>query len=187
MLFLLGLWRQLADVQIENPIEFVIGQGVIDALNLFLLVVKHGDFIGEFFHDFRDDCLGLASTNGWSFFGLGSEFQFPNQGIGISVHWGRGGKVASGDSDIVIVARGDWGGFLRTTRREKGHVNVHGWSCSNGGHVAASVCRWFFGVTTGTFEIKTPCRWCFWVLLLELLSHSTYQDAVGAKRKALVE
>jgi hypothetical protein len=45
----------------------------------------------------------------------------------------------------------------------------------------------FCDVTTGTFEIKTPCRWCFWVLLLELLSHSTYQDAVSAKRKALVE
>jgi hypothetical protein len=86
MLLLLGLWRRLADVQIENPIEFVIGQGGIGSLNRFLLVVKHGDFIGEFFHDFRDDCLGLASINGWSFFGLGSEFQFQNQGIGISVH-----------------------------------------------------------------------------------------------------
>jgi hypothetical protein len=126
VLLLLGLWRQLADVQIEKPIEFVIGQGGINALNLFLLVVKHGDFVFEFFHDFRDDCLGLASITGWSFFGLGSEFQFQYQGIGISVHWGRRGKVASGDSDIVIVARGGWGGFLRTGRREKGHVNVHG-------------------------------------------------------------
>jgi hypothetical protein len=126
VLLLLGLWRRLADVKIEKPIEFVSGKGGIDLLNLFLLVVKYGDFVFEFFYDFRDDCLGLASINGWSFFGLGSEFQFQNQGIGISVHWGTRGKVASGDSDIIIVACGGWGGFLRTGRREKGHVNVHG-------------------------------------------------------------
>jgi hypothetical protein len=85
-------------MQVENPVEFVSGEGDIDALNLFLLVVKHGDlvvkhgdFVFEFFHDFRNDCLGLASINGWSFFGLGSEFQFQNQGIGISIHWGRRG------------------------------------------------------------------------------------------------
>jgi hypothetical protein len=38
-MLLLGLWRRLADLQIESPIEFVIGQRGIDTLNLFLLVV----------------------------------------------------------------------------------------------------------------------------------------------------
>jgi hypothetical protein len=35
-------------MQIENPIEFVSGKGGINALNLFLLVVKHGDLVISF-------------------------------------------------------------------------------------------------------------------------------------------
>jgi hypothetical protein len=129
LLLLLGLWGRLADmqiensvefvggkvesmslilfslfyVQVENPIEFVIGQGGIDALNLFLLVVKHGDFIGEIFCDFHDDCLGLVCINGRSFFGWGSEFQLQNQGVGLGGHLGGMEKIAYGHGDIIKV------------------------------------------------------------------------------------
>jgi hypothetical protein len=50
MLLLLGLWGQLADMQDQNQVEFVSGEGDIDALNLFLLVVKHGDLVISFFN-----------------------------------------------------------------------------------------------------------------------------------------
>jgi hypothetical protein len=38
-------------VQIENPIEFVIGKGGIHALDHLLPVVLHRNFLGEFFHE----------------------------------------------------------------------------------------------------------------------------------------
>jgi hypothetical protein len=93
MLLLLGLWGQLADVQIENSIEFVGGKGRIHAFDLVLPVVEHRNFVGKFFHDFHDDCLGLVYINGWSFFGLGSEFHLQNQGVGLSGHWSVGRKM----------------------------------------------------------------------------------------------
>jgi hypothetical protein len=126
MLLLLGLWGQLADVQIENSIEFVGGKGRIHAFDLVLPVVEHRNSVGKFFHDFHDDCLGLVYINGWSFFGLGSEFHLQNQGVGLSGHWSVGRKIASGHGDIVIIGCSDGDCFLGTVGREEGHVNVHG-------------------------------------------------------------
>jgi hypothetical protein len=77
--------------------------------NLF----DEGELCSEYFFKVKE-VIWVNSINGWSFFGLGSVFQFENQGIGISVCWGRRGKVATSDSDIVIVICGGGGGFLGT-------------------------------------------------------------------------
>jgi hypothetical protein len=130
-------------MQIETSVKFVNGKGSIHALDLFFLVVKHSNFIGKFSHDYCDDCLGLDGINRWSFFGLGSEFQLQNQGIRISGHWDGRGEVASGKCDFVIIGRSGGDIFLGIVQREKGHVNVHGWSCSKGGHTVQSVRCWF--------------------------------------------
>jgi hypothetical protein len=96
---------------------------------------------------------------------LGSEFQFQNQEIGISVHWGRRGQVASGkvtsSSSPVAVGAVSWA--------PAGGRRDMSMSMARAAPMEDMLLRLY---VVG-----------FVVLLLELLSHSTDQDAVGTKRK----
>jgi hypothetical protein len=89
-------------------------------LILFSLLSNEENLLGN------SSMIFMMTVLTWCFFGWGSEFQLQNQGVGLVVHWCRGGKVVSGNSGIVIVAVALGGRFLGTVSGEEGHVNVHG-------------------------------------------------------------